>query len=153
MELLRLVLFSLRLLPLTLVEGPARDAEIAYRFEIATACFRATEDRTERFICMKIPRFESSYREDVGRCLVLGPSKEKTAFQILARGPADDARLCRSLDEDAVVATERIRESRDACPHLPPSERLAIYARGKCDSVEGRRLSKHRWPYESEIPQ
>ncbi len=150
MEILRLVLFSLRLLPLA--PDADRDAEIAYRFELATACFRATEDRTERFICMKIPRYESNYREDIGRCKVLGKAGEKSAWQIIPRGAVENARLCRSLDEDAVFALERIRESRTACAHMPASEQLGIYTRGRCDSVEGKRLSKHRWPYEQEIP-
>ena len=152
MEILRLFMFAWKLLAVALGAGSARDAAIAYRFEIATACFNATEDRTERYVCMKIPRFESNYREDVGRCAIKGAAGEVTAWQILPRGAADAARLCRSLDEDAVVAVERIRESRKACAHLPPSEQLGTYARGRCDSADGKRLSRHRWPYEQEIP-
>jgi hypothetical protein len=147
---LALLLLTLRLLPVTEVSSAGWESAIRYRLEIAEACFGATEDRTERYLCAKIPRFESSYREDVGRCLVRGAAGELTAWQILPRGFVDRARLCRSLEEDAIVAVERIRESRSACRRLPNAEQLSLYARGSCVSEEGRRLSRHRWPYKAE---
>lgn len=143
---LKLVLFMLRLMPAT------TDAELAFRVEIAEACTAATTNRTERYICAKLPRYEALYRVDVGRCEVKGKAGELTAWQILPRGPKDTERLCRSVAEDAVVAVERIRESRAACRHLPSEEQLSLYTRGRCDSEEGRALSKVRWPYEREIP-
>jgi hypothetical protein len=147
---LALLLLTLRLLPITEPIGERWESAIRYRLEITEACFKATEDRTERYLCTKIPRFESSYREDVGRCLVKGAVGELTAWQILPRGFVDRARLCRSLEEDALVAVERIRESRSACHRLPNAEQLSLYARGNCVSEEGRRLSRHRWPYKAE---
>jgi hypothetical protein len=144
-DVLRLFMFSMRLL------GATTDAELAYRVEIAEACVSATSNRTERYLCMKIPRFESLYRIDVGRCEVKGKAGELTAWQILPRGTKDTERLCKSTIEDAKVAIERIRESRAACKHLPPEEQLAIFTRGSCDSEEGRALSRTRWPYEREV--
>jgi len=51
------------------------------------------------------------------------------------------------LDVGACVrrGTLMLRESRRACASLPPSERMAVFARGKCSSVEGRRLSRDRF--------
>lgn len=152
MDVLRLVLFTLRLLPVSSpLESPAWNEAVHLRYEIAQACAAATPDETERFVCAKIPRYESNYREDVARCRVRGSAGEVTAWQILARSKEERARLCVSLEEDARVAVERIRESRRACRHLPPNEQLAIYTRGRCDSAEGKRLSRVRWPYKREV--
>lgn len=148
MDILRLLLFTLRLLA---IPAARWEAEIAYRTEMAEACASATEDETERFLCMKIPRYESNYRIDVGRCEVKGPQGELTAWQILPRSREERDRLCRSLVADAEIAIQRIRESRGACRHLPASEQLALYARGRCDSVEGKKLSRTRWPYQGEV--
>lgn len=145
-----LMAFSLRLLPL----APSKDggeAERAHRMEIADACVEATADRTERYICMKIARFESNYRADVGRCAIRGSVGEVTAWQILPRNSTEKERLCKSIGEDARLAMERVRESRAACSALPKAEQLALYARGSCNSAEGRRLSKVRWPYDQEV--
>ena len=153
-----LLVFTLRLLPIPLysllppaVAEARYDADLAYRAELVQACVAATEDRSERYLCAKIPRFESSYRIDVGRCEVKGAAGELTAWQIIPRNAAERARLCHSLEEDAAVALERIRESRAACRHLPKEEQLALYARGDCGSVEGRKLSRHRFPSDAEV--
>jgi len=53
--------------------------------------------------------------------------------------------LCVSLAGDARIALERIRESLRACAHMPARDRLAVYARGRCSSAEGQRLSRMRW--------
>lgn len=143
-ETVRLLLFTLRLLP-----APT-DVELAYRVELAEACTAATTNKTERYLCAKIPRFESLYRIDVGRCEVKGAAGELSAWQILPRNVVEKERLCKTLEEDARFAIERIRESRAACRHLPTEEQLALYARGRCDSEEGRKLSRTRWPYERE---
>ncbi len=56
-------------------------------------------------------------------------------------------------DADACVrrGVEMIRESFAACRSLPIEERLALYARGKCDSAEGRRLSRDRFALAARI--
>ena len=150
-----LLVYSLRLLP---IAPPANesdmaryDAELSYRLALVNACTLATEDRTERYICVKVARFESNYREDVGRCRVIGKANDKSAWQIVPRSEAEDKRLCQSLEEDARFHIERVRESRSACRHLPKQEQLALYARGDCGSEEGKRLSRTRFPTDAEV--
>lgn len=150
-----LLLYSLRLLP---IAPPANDsdmirydAELSYRVALVNACVAATEDRTERYICTKVPRFESNYREDVGRCKVIGAANDKSAWQIVPRSTVEDKRLCQSLEEDARFHIERVRESRSACRHLPKEEQLTLYARGNCTSEEGKRLSRTRFPTDAEV--
>ena len=124
----------------------AYDRALQYRLELINACALATEDRSERYLCVQIPSLESRYREDVGRCRVVGKAGDKSAWQIVPRSAAEDARLCVTLVDDARFALERVRESRAACRHLPKQEQLALYTRGDCASEEGRRLSRHRFP-------
>jgi hypothetical protein len=100
---------------------------------------------------VKLARFESNYREDVGRCAVIGKARDKSAWQIVPRSAAEDKRLCQSLEEDARFHVERVRESRSACRHLPKEEQLALYARGNCTSEEGKRLSRTRFPTDAEV--
>lgn len=145
LDVLRLVLFSTRLL------AAPTDEELAYRVEIAEACVAATTDRTERYLCMKIPRYESQYRLDVARCKITGKAGELSAWQIMPFNPGDRDRLCKSSLEDAKLAIERIRSSRRSCGHLPTADQLAEYTSGRCDNEEGRRLSRQRWPYAQEI--
>ena len=149
----RLLIFTLRLLPISVPTGAigAGDADMLYRLELVEACAEATPDRSERYICAKIPRYESLYRIDVGRCEVKGAAGELTAWQIIPRSKEERARLCVSLVEDAKVAVERIRESRRACSRLPKQEQLALYTRGSCESEEGKRLSRHRFPTDAEV--
>ena len=149
----QLLAYTLILLPIQVPVGAQGkgDAEMMYRLELVTACAEATDNRTERYICAKIARFESSYREDVGRCEVKGKEGEVTAWQIIPRNAAEKARLCVSLVEDARVMIERVRESRAACHHLPKSEQLALYTRGSCSSPDGRKLSTHRFPTDAEV--
>lgn len=149
-----LLVYSLRLLPIAQPindKTAVYDAELAYRVALVEACVAATSDRTERYICVKLPRFESNYREDVGRCDVIGKANDKSAWQIVPRSKAEDARLCKTLEEDARFHVERVRESRAACRHLPKEEQLALYARGNCSSEEGKRLSRHRFPTDAEV--
>lgn len=121
------------------------DADFAFRVELVEAVVSVTEDLQEQLLLVSIARWESSYRRDVAECRRKGPQGELTAWQILARNDAERARLCVSLAGDAKVALERVRESVHACAALPPEDRLALYARGRCSSAEGRRLSRHRW--------
>lgn len=139
MNVLRVLLFTIRLL------WHRTDDDIAYRLDLASAIVTVTDDIHEQDLLAKIPRFESSYRRDVGECRVKGAAGEVTAWQILPRSDAERAKLCVSLVGDARVALARIRESLAACAQLPPDERLAVYTRGRCSSAEGKRLSKARW--------
>ncbi len=125
---------------------PSRgDRDVAYRTELAEAVASVTDDLQEQLLLVGIARWESFYRRDVGECRRKGPQGEVSAWQILPRNDAERRSLCVSLAGDARVALARIRESVTACASLPATERLAVYARGRCSSVEGRRLSRVRW--------
>lgn len=140
MNALYLVLYMNLLLP------PRTEADVRLRMQMAEAIVSVTDDLEEQLALAQIPRYESAYREDVATCKLLGKQGEQGAWQVLARSADERASLCVSLAGDARLALARIRESRSACRHLPTEERLAIYARGRCDSDEGRRLSRIRWP-------
>jgi hypothetical protein len=53
----------------------------------------------------------------------------------------------------ALEARAQIGKSRRACQKLPPEERLAVYARGNCESARGRELSRDREAYAARILQ
>lgn len=124
---------------------PTAGEELETRRELAVAIRSVTADGQEQRQLARIARFESHFRRDVATCTLLGREGEKTAWQILARGSAEDRSLCVSFAGDAAIALARVRESTTACRHLPPEERLAIYARGSCSSKAGRRLSRIRY--------
>jgi hypothetical protein len=125
---------------------PSAGAEdLTYRTELAAAVVAVTDDAQEQALLTSIARWESNYRRDVGECRRKGPQGELGPWQILARSDAERGLLCVSLEADARVALSRVRESLKACAALPAPERLAVYARGRCTSVEGRRLSRVRW--------
>jgi len=136
---LRVLLYTLRLL------AHRGDDDIALRTELAAAIVAVTDDEQEQRQLAKIARFESSYSRDVAECRRKGSVGEVTAWQILARSDSERSRLCISLEGDARVALARIRESVSACRSLPAEERLAVYTRGRCHSVDGRRLSRVRY--------
>ena len=149
-----LLVYSVRLLPISPaadVDQSGYDRALSYRRELVDACIEATTDRTERYVCIKVARYESDFREDVGRCKKRGKAGDRTAWQIVPRNAAEVARLCVTLADDARMHVERVRESRGACRHLPKAEQLSLYARGSCASEEGRRLSRNRWPTDTEI--
>lgn len=139
MNVLRVLLLMLRMLP------SRGDEDVVERWRIAEGIVSATDDEHEQDLLASIARWESSYRQDVGECRRKGPQGELGAWQNLARSQAERARLCVSYEGDARLALERIRESVTACHGLPEPERLAVYARGRCDSREGQRLSRVRW--------
>lgn len=125
---------------------PARtDAEVVVRVELATAIVDATDSWWERVQLAKIARYESNLRRDVADCVRRGPQGEVSAWQILPRSGAERQALCVSYEADAAIALERIHESLRACSREPEADRLALYARGSCSSVEGKRLSRTRW--------
>lgn len=136
---LALVLLMIRLLPISGVD------DFNERWRIAQAVAAVTDDPHEQRLLVSIARWESNYRVDVTDCKKLGPQGEVSAWQILARSADERASLCVSVEGDARLALQRLRESVTACAALPEPERLALYARGRCSSREGQRLSKTRW--------
>ena len=147
-----LIVYSLLLYPIEAEPASrAYDELLDARVEIATACAVATDDQFERFTCMKVARFESSYRPDVARCDVRGSAGEVTAWQIIPRSKGEVDRLCSSLAEGARAHVALARQSRQACRAYPRADQLAVYTRGSCTSAEGRRLSRHRYPDPHEL--
>lgn len=121
------------------------EAAFDFRERLAAACLLAAGgDLADARQLLKLARYESSFREDVATCAVVGPEGELGPFQELPSWGTRDE-VCGSLEGAARVAMRRVRDSRAVCRRLPPEERLAAYARGSCSSVEGRRLS--RWRY------
>ncbi len=139
MTFLRVLLYMLRLVV------QRDEADLLFRTELSVAIVAATDVAQGQRQLAKLARFESSFRRDVAECRIKGAAGEVTAWQIIPRNDAERARLCVSLEGDARVALERIAESVAACRDLPEEERLAVYARGRCSSSEGRRLSRVRW--------
>lgn len=134
-----LVVYTLDLLP------AIDDDDLALRVDLATAVRAVTSDAHEQRQLLRIARFESTYRRDVADCTVAGKEGELSAWQILPTPAVGRAEICASTAAAAGIALRMVRESIRACSHLPPPERLAMYARGRCDSAEGRRLSRARW--------
>ena len=114
------------------------------QFQNESAVDAVTADDHKRRLLYSIAFHESGHREDIAICKKLGTAGEKTAWQILER-PSERGRLCKTREGDARVALERLEESLRACAHLKPEWRLAVYTRGNCNSVEGRRLSEIRY--------
>ncbi len=140
MNILRVLLFMLHMLP------SRGDADVRHRMVIAEAIVSATDDEHEQNLLASIARWESFYRIDVATCAVRGPQGELSAWQILPRNDGERRALCKSFEVDARIALARVRESLRGCRHLRDErERLAIYARGNCNSREGRRMSRTRW--------
>jgi len=138
---LALVLLSLTWLPLA-----GGDAELAHRFRLATAIVDAGTTPHEGRILMRIARFESNYRADVADCRVTGDAGRSVGpWQHYDAAPALRACICGNLTCAARVARDDVRRSVALCKHLPEAERLAAYTRGRCDSAEGKRLSRARW--------
>jgi hypothetical protein len=133
------LLYLLRMMPL------AGAADFDHRVALARAIVAVTDDAQEQRQLARIARFESSLRADVADCRVRGAAGEVSAWQVLARGADERRALCVSLEDDARIALGRVRESRSACRRLPVEEQLAVFTRGNCASVEGRRLARTRY--------
>jgi len=140
-------LASLRVVLLMQALLPADDqAGLRHRWRLASAIVSATWDQTEQDVLATIARHESLYDQGVADCVTYGAAGDRGAWQVVPRSFAETLALCVSYEADAAIALDRVHESVRACRHLPPAERLAVYARGRCDSAEGRSLSRQRWP-------
>ncbi len=120
--------------------------DLMHRAELAFAILAAEPPPHEARLLMRIARWESHYRRDVADCRITGDAGRSVGpWQAHDRSPEVRARICGSLVEAARVAIVDVRRSWAMCRHLPREERLAVYARGRCDSDEGRRLSRTRY--------
>ena len=133
----------LDLVVMSLAWGPLRSAaDLDARTYVAAAIVQVTDDVSEAATLMRLGWTESRYVPKVGRC-----ARGVTAggfFQVVGREPEEWRRACGSVEDQAWLALERVRESRAACAHLPEPEQLAIYTRGRCASRAGRVLSRER---------
>ncbi len=134
---LRVVVFMASMLP-------SEDDET--RWQIARAIVGASWDVREQNLLATIARHESRFERAVANCEIMGVAGDRSAWQVVPLSLAEGLALCVSYEQDARIALDRARQSIHACRAYPPAERLAVYARGRCDSVEGRRLSRMRWP-------
>lgn len=139
------ILLALQVASVTAEMDRLLPGEDAFRVELARVIVAATSDDRERLILTRVARYESNLRRDVAECRVLGPQGEVGPWQALARSPREREQVCGSLEGAARVALQRIRESEVACRASSPLDRGALYTRGRCDSAEGKRLSRHRW--------
>ena len=141
MRFLAILLLMLRWLPST------GEADTAHRVELALAITAdpGTTDHEARILA-RIARWESNYRADVSDCRITGDAGRSVgAWQAHDRAPDVRERICTDLAYGALVARTDVRRSYAMCAHLAEPERLAAYTRGRCDSEEGRRLSRVRW--------
>lgn len=145
LAMVRVFMASMMIVALTPANTPTR-------WRIAEAISWATWDPEEQDILTMIAARESQFDEAVSDCKVMGKAGDRTAWQIVPRSFAESLALCVSYTQDAMIAIDRVRESLRACRHLPRRERLAVYARGRCDSEEGKKLSRARWPSPPAFP-
>lgn len=127
------------------------DQDLLFRIRLADAIVSVTDDQHEQNLLASIARYETDYIERLAspRCECkkneCDGGRARGSWQIIPYNRKEKERLCVSLEDDARVALERIRESKRACNMLPREEQLAVYTRGSCKNLEGRRLSKIRW--------
>lgn len=131
---------------LSLVPGRSMD-DWLFRYQLADAITSVTDDEHEQRLLAKIASQESNYVRRIAQCRCrkdeCDGGRAKGVFQVIPRNRVEHEQLCVSLESDVRLALERVRESVRACGNGPSG--LAVYARGRCDSTDGRRLSRQRW--------
>lgn len=130
---------------------PARgEADVRARWALAEAISTATQDTEEQSLLVAVALRESSFRPAVLGDFHSGKATSFCAFQLHLPGGARTAEgwtgedVSNDVGKCTTAALRRLRESRRACGGYPKEDRLAIYARGRCDSEEGRKLSRDR---------
>lgn len=140
-----LVLFTIALMPFNGLN------ELMFRYKIVDAVTTVTDDETEQRQLLSLARYETGFHERLaapncechkGEC---DGGKARGTWQIIPRGRDEKAKLCISLVDDAAIALVRLRETVRACRRSPSNERFAIWYRGRCDSEEGKKMSKISW--------
>lgn len=136
----------LAIVTLTLAWGPLRDVrDLDARAAIAAAIVSVTDDEHEQGLLARLAWTEARYSMRVARCAPGTTAGGRGVWQVVPRVAAGYRASCGTLEEQAGLALERVRESLRACRHLPEAERLSVYAAGSCASARGRRLSRDRW--------
>lgn len=128
---------------------------IAVVFDPAEAPLFAGDDGRAKTAAtvLGLTRYESDWHLDVDNGVTRGDHKRSWCIgQVLldADGVAKTPEgwtgpdLVADRKKCVRVVLRMARESFRACRALPVEERLALYARGSCDSVEGQKLSRTR---------
>lgn len=134
------VLASLRL-------APASGDALVARLELGQAAADVGATAYEARWLAAIAYRESTYHVDA----VGDHGASYCAYQVhLPRGARTREGLSGpDLLEDVRACTRealrQLRASLHVCKRLPEAERLALYARGSCDSERGKKLSRDRW--------
>lgn len=107
------------------------------RPDLASAIERATEDPRERSLLVAIARHEAgpSFAQDT-----IGDNGRSVGPYQRLNGPKS---FLWDAEGSTLEALRQLRESWQGCRRWPVLERLAIYARGKCNE-RGRELSRSR---------
>jgi hypothetical protein len=115
--------------------------------DVTTACVSVTTDLSEVETLIKISRWESGgYRKDVATCKVKGDNGQAYGlFQVHPRTNKEAKELCGTYAEQAIIALDRVRESRKMCAQFgrKGSDSLAGYTVGTC--VKSEPQAKLRW--------
>lgn len=125
--------------------GLAGVGDLDARVSIASAISTTDASDHEALLLARIALFESNYVERVVMCRRGTTKSGRGAFGVIARGPSEYAAACGFTVAAAELGLDRVRESLKACRHLPPRDRLAVFASGRCSSKKGRALSRVRW--------
>jgi len=142
---------SLLLLLTMLKILPARgEADIRARWALADAIASATHEPDEQNVLVAVALRESNFAPAAKGDFHGGKATSFCAFQLHLPNGSRTAEGWSGEDVSTDVtkctqaALRRVRDSQRACSFLPKEERLAVYARGRCDSDDGKRLSRDR---------
>lgn len=122
-----------------------RDERRARYESIAEDIAAVAPDRESASLLIAIAVHESGLARDVdlGPC---APARVKKGGcgggRAMSMWQIEGLKCWPTRREAAALALRKARGSQQQCRHLPYQERLAIYARGRCSSAEGRRLSR-----------
>lgn len=139
------LLFTISIL--SAMERIAPDQGLDDRYDIAAAILRsdATETEARWLVAM-------AYRESGFHSKAVGDGGASfCAFQVHLPGGRKTAEgwtgpeLLESPSRCLEAALRILRLSLRRCAHLPAEERLSFYARGRCESEQGRRISWDRF--------
>lgn len=129
-------------LVLTLAWSPLSGVrDLDRRVAVSVAIVETTDDEHEQALLARIAWLESRMTPSAG----CKKGRGRGAWQVEPRTRRGWLDSCGPLEAQVALALERVRESLAACAHLEPRDRLAVYARGRCDDMRGRYLSRARW--------
>lgn len=115
--------------------------------DVTTAIVFVTQDLGEVETLIRIARWESGgFRKDVANCKTKGDNGQAYGlFQVHPRTNEEAKKLCGSYKDQAIIALDRVRESRKMCGDrgYKNSDTLTGYTVGHC--VKGDMSARLRW--------